>query len=452
MTYHTFSRHIVSPLGFVFTAALLVIGASTTRAQTLEPEGNELRVHQETASFQVSPDVASRPDGSFVTVWQDRLDGSNTGIRARLFAADGAPLGPDFQVNTFTEGTQGSPAVAVDPDGDFVIAWRSDPSPGTDSFDTALVLRRFAADGTPLGDDFQVNTVEAGFQGEPSIAYLVDGGFVVAWRSNASATTDIEGASIQARRFDLEGEPLGAEVQVNTYTPNDQYAPSVAAAPDGGYVVAWTSDGQDGYGSGVYFRRFDDDSSPLHGDVRVATTTDGFQDEVDVAVDDNGVAVFVWASESGSMLSDIYLRRFAANGQPLGHEILVNDDTDSEQSAPRLALFEDRRPWIVWQSSSSQDHDSEAFGVRARSFTADGQPDGGERGVNLYEPRSQNRPTVAVLSVDRAVAVWESDGQDGSETGIYARLFRRGASSASAALFADGFESGTTGAWSAAAP
>ena len=59
-----------------------------------------------------------------------------------------------------------------------------------------------------------------------------------------------------------QGNPLGPEFRVNTYTTNEQRLPSVAADGSGNFVVAWTSR-QDGSGYGVFGQRF---CSDLDGD------------------------------------------------------------------------------------------------------------------------------------------------------------------------------------------
>ena len=47
-----------------------------------------------------------------------------------------------------------------------------------------------------------------------------------------------------------------AEFQINTYTTGDQINPSVTGLVDGGFVVAWQSNGQDGIGWGIYGQRY----------------------------------------------------------------------------------------------------------------------------------------------------------------------------------------------------
>ena len=55
--------------------------------------------------------------------------------------------------------------------------------------------------------------------------------------------------------------PTGTDTQVNTFTSGDQIYSSVTALNDGGFVVTWSSDGQDGSGYGIYGQRYAADGS-----------------------------------------------------------------------------------------------------------------------------------------------------------------------------------------------
>jgi hypothetical protein len=50
--------------------------------------------------------------------------------------------------------------------------------------------------------------------------------------------------------------PLGPEFRANTFTPNSQGHPSVAADSSGDFVVVWHSLLQDGSDYGVYGQRY----------------------------------------------------------------------------------------------------------------------------------------------------------------------------------------------------
>ena len=60
------------------------------------------------------------------------------------------------------------------------------------------------------------------------MAAAADGDFVVVWRGLGYGP-----GLIQGQRYASDGWPQGAEFQVNTFTTNSQYAPSVAAAATG---------------------------------------------------------------------------------------------------------------------------------------------------------------------------------------------------------------------------
>jgi len=87
-------------------------------------------------------------------------------------------------VNTYTTGSQGAPSVAVDGDGNFLVVWHSFSDPGRpDGDDEGVFGQHFANSGEPLGLEFQVNTYTSGSQFEPSVSAGSDGSFVVVWQS-----------------------------------------------------------------------------------------------------------------------------------------------------------------------------------------------------------------------------------------------------------------------------
>jgi hypothetical protein len=65
-------------------------------------------------------------------------------------AQPAVPEGPEFQVNEHTPNHQAEPAVAIGPDGDFVVVWHSLSSPGTDS-GSSIQGQRYASNGRVWG-------------------------------------------------------------------------------------------------------------------------------------------------------------------------------------------------------------------------------------------------------------------------------------------------------------
>jgi hypothetical protein len=159
--------------------------------------------------------------------------------------------------NTVTAGTQAFPSLhgarTGDPD-DFasVIAWESF---GQDGSDLGVFARQFRGFGAPVGSEFQVNTYTTGAQGGQPLAAMDEGGnFVISWSS--AAPQDGSGPAVMARRFDASGQPRSPEFIVNTHTTGSQDQAHVAVDPFGNFVVAWRSADQDGSLSGAFAQRF----------------------------------------------------------------------------------------------------------------------------------------------------------------------------------------------------
>ena len=77
--------------------------------------------------------------------------------------------------------------------------------------------------------------------------------------------------------------PLTGDIQINTETIYDQERSSIAALSDGGFVVTWTSDYQDGSEDGVYGQLFDDSGAPVGDEFQVNTFTNGSQHSSSIA-------------------------------------------------------------------------------------------------------------------------------------------------------------------------
>ena len=86
------------------------------------------------------------------------------------------------------------------------------------------------------GEEFQVNTYIKGDQSEPSIAMDSEGNFVIAW---TSWEQDGSGPGVFAQRFDMDGSKLSDEFQVNNYTYGPQWNPSIAMNHQGIFVITW---------------------------------------------------------------------------------------------------------------------------------------------------------------------------------------------------------------------
>ena len=157
--------------------------------------------------------------GNAVVVWDEvPADGSSRAVIAQRFDSAGASVGSPFQVNTYTLYTQDVPSVACTDAGDFVVVWRSDRQ--DDGNAGSVFGQRFGSDGARLGSEFQVNTYTVGSQRRPDVAAAAGGVFVVVWHSYPGQ--DGYGRGIFGQRFDSAGAPSGTEFLVNTFTLDNQ--------------------------------------------------------------------------------------------------------------------------------------------------------------------------------------------------------------------------------------
>jgi hypothetical protein len=428
------------------------LGLALSAALAAQPPahlGDQFQVNTYTTNEQVVPSVGVAPDGSFVVVWESNgspsSDTDHTSIQARRIAADGTPQGSQFQVNTETTGYQRNGRVAVDLTGTFVVVWE-DRRAGRN-----IAAQRFAADGSPAGAQFTVNSYTTTEQYKPSVACTPSGDFVVVWHSWGSPGSDQSASSIQARRFAANGTPLGDQFQVNDYTTGVQGTPRVAADPGDGFVVVWTSMGSfgsDADNSSVQGRRFGADGSPIGGQFQVNSWTTGQQNQVDVAARPDGSFLVTWTSigQPFDPFHNIFAQRFAPDGTALGGELLVNTYTTHDQTVSSVAATPSGFV-VTWQSYGSFGPD-QSGSVEAQMLDAQGNLDGGEFQVNTYSTSNQKWPSVGVAPNGVATIVWQSNGSAGTDQSATSIQGQR----LDLALFRDGFESGDTSAWSGTLP
>ena len=186
------------------------------------------------------------------------------------FGADGVPNGIEFQVNSSTENVESNPRIGVTNGGSFVVVWSSEVYDEPND----VFARRFNAGGEAAGPEFQVELF-AGVQGGPSVAVEGDGDFVVAW---SSVDQDGGGEGVFARRFDSSGAGLGGRVP-GQHPHGGGPEPSRCRRARGlRFRGTWSSEQQDGDESGVFARRFDASGVALGVEFQVNSHTPSYQE------------------------------------------------------------------------------------------------------------------------------------------------------------------------------
>ena len=218
-----------------------------------------------------------------------------------------------------------------------------------------------------------------------------------------------------------EPVPIGLPRTINVFDEGDQITPSVTALSNGTFAVVWVSRGQDGSGDGVYGRIVDTTGAPVSDEFRINTTTTGNQQAPRLAALEGDGFVVVWDSFGQDGDKDaVIARRFGNDGTPTGNETIVNETAASWQIAPDVTRTPGGGYVVAWQS---EDQDGSFAGVYARHFGSDDTPLNNEFRLNVETDGYQNYPRIATLADGRLIAVWESEGQDGDGNGVFARLF-----------------------------
>ena len=326
-----------------------------------------------------------------------------------------SPIGPEFLVNTTTVGSQGNSAMAMDADGDFVVAWHSESQDGSGY---GIYAQRYNAAGVEQGLEFRVNTATLSHQRFPAVAMDADGDFIVTWQSLGQDGSDY---GIYAQRYNAAGETRGGEFRVNTFTTNHQQFSSVAMDADGDFIVTWDSQGQDGTLNGIYAQRYNAAGVAQGGEFRVNTFIASNQIAPSVAMDVGGNFVVAWNSfgQDGSDYG-IYAQRYNAAGVAQGGELSVNTFKTGRQIEPAIALDADGDFVIAWHSDNQ---DGSSYGIYAQRYNAAGVAQGSEFRVNTFTTQDQSSPSIAIDADGDFMVTWNSFGQDGGDRGVYAQAY-----------------------------
>lgn len=195
---------------------------------------------------------------------------------------------------------------------------------------STLHARRFADDGTPMGDAVALSDApDEGRQGLGTwggLAADADGGYLVAWTDLENADGDTGG---KARGFSADGTPAGDTVLIGS-----SFGDAVAALPDGGFVTmgsvleegtqqtALRIFGPDGAPVGPTFRSGASrraHANPLDGSRNaISVGTEGSSQQLPLSAAHDGCLALAWLEEvmTSDMIGDASIP--IAEGDVLG--------------------------------------------------------------------------------------------------------------------------------------
>jgi hypothetical protein len=214
-------------------------GFGGTRMQLFDLNGNK-----------IGPEIVGRggqgvatPDGGFVLTWSvESPYPSVFDVKAQRFDSAGNPVGDAVIVNTRTDGFQTDSRIALLANGNLLIAWDQPEDQTWDHVRYQLLSptlqkigpESIATDSRPGDTDFE------------EVIALADGGFVIAWHAWNAEVVDQWGnlsPGPRAQIFNADGSKRGDAFSLHTILVGTQYSPELAALPGGGFVAAWSDDG-----------------------------------------------------------------------------------------------------------------------------------------------------------------------------------------------------------------
>ncbi|MBU1626012.1 hypothetical protein KKB18_01450, partial [bacterium] len=314
--------------------------------------GTETRVNENEYILNHNPAIAIDSSGNFTIVWMNHGYENppiNYSIYAQRYDNNGNPLGSNFIVNpetAFIE-EQKFPAIAMNDNGNFVVTWQGGDPHGSCS---NIFAQRFDKNGNFIGNEFYVTSYTYGCQYKPSISFSNSGTFVITWFGdikNGNSTYEIS-----ARRFDwISGNPLDANnLKVNTYTEGNQENPTIAIGCLGNFVIAWESEEQDNSGKGIFFQMYDYYGNKIGIETQANTFTEGDQSWSAISMDGSGNFIIAWQSymQDDSNYA-VIAQKFDSSGNKIDAEYIVNSFTDDEQSYPSIDINTCGNYVIAWQ-------------------------------------------------------------------------------------------------------
>jgi VCBS repeat-containing protein len=329
------------------------IGADGVKTQLIGTDGTLIGTAytiQNPGAFPWFPEITGLKDGGFVVTWTKDQTAANQDVMVQRFDADGIPQCDAFRINSYVPDAQGASEVAALDDGGFVVAWHSvgQNGGGQDGGGFGVYAQRYDAAGQAVGGEFRANQTTSGNQAFGDLIALSGGRYVVSWISNQSGSWQLY-QRLYGPSGALEGETaLGPWGSSAADWPSEA-AFNGAALQGGGYVQAWSVNDVQGNGKEAYVQRFSDNGTSLGAPVRVNTYRAGDQSYPTVAATSDGGFVVVWQSngqDGGGQ--GVYAQRYTAAGQAVGNEFLVNATVVGNQSTPSVAATDDGGFTVAW--------------------------------------------------------------------------------------------------------
>jgi hypothetical protein len=369
-------------------------------------------------------------------------------VYARKFNADGTAATGEIIVDNRT-GNQYQPAVAAFDDGSFLVVYRNDVVAQGDGSGATILGQYYDASGNTVGSRFVVNTTTSSDQHDAQALTLSGNKVLVSYRMSDGSSNGVYG-----KIYDSAGNVLKNEFRLNTTTSSDQAHHEFRSLADGGFILTYAS-ADAGGNYRILAQRYDNNGDVVGSELQLGSYSANMRQHFGTIVQlSSGDLVFSWQKTSNNtaatMTDDkIFFQRFSLSGSNYIQEtdiVELDHFTQVGSLNPRLAPLAAGGHVVVWRNLGFEPSGSTTWGVLAQIFDSNGSAIGPAFSLAQTNQGNHQYDPVVVGTPDGGfIAAWHSDGVggDSSGTGVRVAKYSSTGSILTSELLANTFTTGT---------
>jgi hypothetical protein len=325
-------------------------------------------------------------NGSLVICWE------KNNIYAKIYNSELELSKNKFRVNEQTGRIHTKPLVFPVSEDRFVIGWHSKKKSGEK---VGLVMQVFSNSGKKIGSEIIKKSLLFAKSWEKPYAHR---SFSFASLDNGKFIVIFEGEQIIAQIIDKNGNKLGGEFQINSWSGDTPKRCNVAKIAEDKFIATW-----DGYAdnNNVYARLFNFDKEPLGKEFPVNVKYNGINRNSKIVKVSDQKFLVTWVHRGDE--EGIYGQFFDSQGKKWGDIFLLRNMVLPEELEYYTASLQDGKVILSWKSGK--------LGM-CQIYTKDGEKFEDEFVNNRYGRGSGYAdfvaPVFSINNTDKFITTWNT--------------------------------------------
>ena len=406
------AQTVTAPAAATFTVAASGVPTPSLQWQLSSDNGATwANIAGATAATYTTPATATTDSGRQYRVIATNSAGSATTNAALLTVNPAAPAGRSWGTAVLieTDNADGAnePRIAFDSSGNALAVWQQ-----SDGIRDNIWANRYTA-GVGWGTAQLIEADNVGNATSAQIAVDASGNAIAVWQQYDGVRVNT-----RANRY-TAGVGWGTPQRITTSTQDEQ-GHKLAVDPAGNMLVVWQQ--REPLCYSVWANRYTAGSG--WGTAQVIenndTSTGGCDSEPDIAVDANGNAIAVWSQSTPATPASIVANRYTA-GVGWGTVQLIETDNAGGAIGARIAFDASGNALAVWDRG-----DGARSNIWSNRYTA-GVGWGTAQLIETDITGVMFVPRIAVDPSGNALAVWQRNATNGTQTNIGVNRYTAGA-------------------------